>query len=180
MLCLSHPYELLDEVLNKQREMIALDRQGTQQQTWIAYGNSTLHASEYKVYTLHQGYISTWRASKYTKGISICTFVYVPCIYLHVRWSYRRRSRSVVVSFVRPELLFPFVDSMQALQTSFCFRQQYEVLLLLFDPWQINSWVCCCRLIMSIRCMDNEKQQQHVSLNTPEEGKGDRNNMHDK
>ena len=32
--------------LNKEREFIALDRQGTQQQTLIAYFNSTWHASK--------------------------------------------------------------------------------------------------------------------------------------
>ena len=38
-----------------------------------------------------------------------CTFggVYVPCIYLHARWSYHRRFRSVVVSLVCWGLLTP-------------------------------------------------------------------------
>ena len=41
----------------KQGELIRLSRQGTQQQTWIAYGNSTWHASKYKVHKVHRGYI---------------------------------------------------------------------------------------------------------------------------
>ena len=43
--------------INKQRELIVFNRQGTEQQTWIAYGNSTWHTNKYKVHKLHQRYI---------------------------------------------------------------------------------------------------------------------------
>ena len=42
---------------NKQSELIALNRSGTQQQTCIADGHSTWHASKYKVHKIHQKYI---------------------------------------------------------------------------------------------------------------------------
>ena len=38
----------------KQRQLIALNRKGAQQRAWIAYGDSTWHASQYKVNKLHQ------------------------------------------------------------------------------------------------------------------------------
>ena len=46
--------ELTKFRINKVSELIALYRQGTQQQTWISNGEFTWHASKYKVNKLHQ------------------------------------------------------------------------------------------------------------------------------
>ena len=51
------PEKFVNTRIDKWREIIALNRQGTQQHTWIAYSNSTLHASEHRVHKLHQRYI---------------------------------------------------------------------------------------------------------------------------
>ena len=75
-------------------ELISLNRQGTQQQTWIAYGHSTWHASKYKVHKLQQRMcIQTWG---WTVG-----GVDVAGIYSHARRSYRRRFRSGMSSVCR-------------------------------------------------------------------------------
>ena len=97
---------------NQQTELIALGRQGTQQQGFES-PTVTPHGMQ-----ANAGYINSTKhiSSKIIRGFTLGG-VYVLCIYSHAKWSYRRRFKSLLLC---PCLLSAvnvpmFVHSTQAL-----------------------------------------------------------------